>query len=155
MRGNRAKKRKVTKDARYNSEFVNRFIKKVMLHGKRSLAEKIVYSAIETGAKQLGVDPMEFLNTGVDNIRPSLELKARRVGGANYNVPVPVTPARQETLAIRWIVDTARKQTGTEFVTLLEKELVGAYNNEGAAVKKKEEVERMAEANKAFAHFKW
>lgn len=155
MRGRQAKKRKVVKDARYNSELVSRFINKIMLHGQKSKAEKMFYDAIESGAKKANVEPMEFLGQVVDNVRPALELRARRVGGANYQVPVPVTPHRQETLVIRWIVDDARNGSGTSFTTLLEKEFVDAFNGEGAAVKKKEDVERMAEANKAFAHFKW
>lgn len=155
MRGKAAKKRKVVKDARYNSELVSRFINKIMLHGKKAKAEAIFYGAIETGAKKVNVDPMEFLGQVVDKVRPALELRARRVGGANYQVPVPVTPYRQETLVIRWIIDSARSGSGTSFDALLEKELLDAFNGEGAAVKKKDDVERMAEANKAFAHFKW
>lgn len=155
MRGKRAKKRKAQKDPRFNSELVARFTNKIMQHGKKGLAQKMFYDAMETGAEKVGADPMDFLNQAIDNIRPALELKARRVGGANYQVPVPVTPYRQETLAIRWVTDITRGQTGAAFSELLEKQLLDAYNGEGVAVKKREDVERMAEANKAFAHFRW
>jgi small subunit ribosomal protein S7 len=155
MRGKKAKKRKQVKDAKYDSQLVSRFINKIMQHGKKAKAEAIFYKALENGAKKAGVDPLEFIGTAVDNIRPSLELRARRVGGANYQVPVPVTAHRQETLVIRWIVDAARKDSGASFDTILQKAFFEAFNGEGAAVKKKEDTERMAEANKAFAHFKW
>lgn len=155
MRGKRAKKRIPQKDPRYNSELVARFTNKIMLHGKKTAAQEMFYGALEAGAKETGATPMEFLSQVLDKVRPALELKARRVGGANYNVPVPVTALRQETLVIRWIVDAARAGKGTSFDELLQKELLDAYNGEGSAVKKKDDTERMAEANKAFAHFRW
>ena len=155
MRGKRAKTREQKVDRKYKSPLIGRLINKVMQDGKKGLAEKTVYYALEQGASKVKADPEEFINQLVDNVRPALELRARRVGGANYQVPIPVTPLRQETLAIRWIVDNARGKSGKDFKELLLGELLSAYNGEGEAVKKKSDVERMAEANKAFAHFRW
>lgn len=155
MRGKRAKKRIIAKDRKYNDEVIGRLVNKVMQGGRKSIAEELVYSAIESGSKKSKIPPIEFVHTSIDNIRPALEIKSRRVGGANYQVPVPVSPRRQETLAVRWLVDLARSKTGKPFDTLLETELVNAFNGEGDAIKKKGDVERMAEANKAFAHFRW
>ena len=155
MRGKRAKKRVIAKDRKYNDEVIGRLINKVMQGGKKSVAEDLVYSAIEAGADKSKTPVIEFLHAAIDNIRPALEIKSRRVGGANYQVPVPVSPRRQETLAVRWLVDYARSKTGKSFEKLLEAEILSAFNGEGDAVKKKGDVERMAEANKAFAHFRW
>jgi len=155
MRGKRAKKRTIAKDRKYNDEIIGRLINKVMQGGRKSQAENLVYSAIESGAGKSKTPVIEFVHTAIDNIRPALEIKSRRVGGANYQVPVPVSPRRQETLAVRWIVDYARSKTGKSFDTLLEVEMLNAFNGEGDALKKKGDVERMAEANKAFAHFRW
>ena len=155
MRGKRAKKRTIVPDIRYGSSVVTLFINKVMLHGKKDKAEKIFYEALEESAKKSKVTPDEFLIQVLDNVRPTLEIRARRVGGANYQVPMPVSPRRQDTLAIRWIVDSCRGKSGSDFSKLLQKELLDAYDKTGEAVKKKDETERMAEANKAFAHFRW
>jgi small subunit ribosomal protein S7 len=155
MRGKSAKKRKMMKDRKYNDEIIGRLVNKVMQGGRKSVAEKLVYSAVESGADKSNIPVIEFVNTAIDNVRPALEIKARRVGGANYQVPVPVTPRRQETLAVRWIVDSARSKVGKSFDKLLETEILSAFKGEGDAVKKKNDVERMAEANKAFAHFRW
>lgn len=155
MRGKQAKKRKEVRDFRYNDTLVARFINKIMQDGKKKKAEKIFYEVIESAAKELDTEPVDFVNEVVDNIRPSLEIKARRVGGSNYQVPVPVTPVRQETLAVRWLISAARAQKGKDFSELLKKEMVDAYNNEGSAIRKKTDTEKMAEANKAFAHFRW
>jgi small subunit ribosomal protein S7 len=155
MRGKQAKSRKQKTDRKYNSPLIAKLISKVMQHGKKVLAEKTVYYAVEEGASKVKVDVEEFVTQAIDNVRPALELRARRVGGANYQVPIPVTPIRQETLAIRWIVDLARGKSGQPFEEILMKELLNAYNEEGEAVKRKLDVERMAEANKAFAHFRW
>jgi small subunit ribosomal protein S7 len=155
MRGKRAKKRAIVKDKKYNDEVIGRLINKVMLDGKKSLAQELVYTAIESGAQKVNTPVIEFVHTAVDNVRPALEVKSRRVGGANYQVPVPVTPRRQETLAVRWLVDVSRSKSGKSFDKLLEEEMVSAFKGEGDAVKKKNDVERMAEANKAFAHFRW
>ncbi len=155
MRGKRSKKRTITPDVKYNSYVVTLFINKIMLHGKKDKAEKIFYDALEQSSKKVKVVPEEFLQQVVNNVKPTLEIRARRVGGANYQVPMPVSPRRQDTLAIRWIVDSVRGKSGSDFSKLLQKELQDAYENTGEAVKKKEETERMAEANKAFAHFRW
>jgi len=155
MRGKRAKIRKQKVDRKYNNPLISRLINKVMQHGKKSLAEKAVYYAIEEGASKMKVDVDEFINQAIDNVRPALELRARRVGGANYQVPIPVTPLRQDTLAIRWIVDFTRSKSGKSLDNILMDELISAYKGEGEAIKKKTDIERMAEANKAFAHFKW
>lgn len=155
MRGKKAKVRQIKPDVKYGSEIVSRLIKKVMLHGKKAIAESIVYAVLEKGAKEVNVEPMVFLNTAVDNLRPALETKSRRVGGANYQVPLPVSPRRQEALSIRWIVDAARAKSGDNYDVLLLKEMVDAYNRTGSAWEKKMNLEKMAEANKAFAHFKW
>jgi small subunit ribosomal protein S7 len=155
MRGKRAKKRPLVKDRKYADEVIGRLINKVMLDGKKSLSEELVYTAIESGAQKVNIPVIEFVHTAVDNIRPALEIKSRRVGGANYQVPVPVSPRRQETLAVRWIVDISRSKSGKSFDKILEEEMINAFKGEGDAVKKKNDVERMAEANKAFAHFRW
>jgi small subunit ribosomal protein S7 len=155
MRGKQAKKRKPQVDKRYNNELVAKLINYVMLDGKKGLAEKMVYSAMENGSAEVGKKPMEFLNTIFENLRPALEVRSRRVGGATYQVPVPIKPARQNTLVIRWLVTIARKKSGSDFSKLLQQEMVLAFNGEGEAIKKRIDVEKMAEANKAFAHFKW
>ena len=155
MRGKRAKIRKIQKDRKYNSELFTKFINNIMLDGKKSLAEKTFYNVIEQTASELGIEPVDFVNKSVDNIRPALELKSRRVGGSTYQVPVPVSPGRQETLVIRWLLDISRKKKGNSFTNILKKEMLAAYKEEGDAIKKKKDIERMAEANKAFAHFRW
>ena len=155
MRGKKAKIRQTQPDVRYSNILVSRFINKIMLDGKKSTAQKLFYKVIESAAKDLNIEPIVFVNTVVDNLRPALEIKARRVGGANYSVPIPVTPRRQEALAIRWVVDVTRAKTGDTFDVLLKREMVDAYNRIGGAIEKKNGVEKMAEANKAFAHFKW
>ncbi|KUK77656.1 MAG: 30S ribosomal protein S7 [candidate division WS6 bacterium 34_10] len=155
MRGKKAKNREQEVDRKYKSPLIGRLINKVMQHGKKNRAEEIVYYALEEGASKSKVDVVDFMNQAIDNVRPALELRARRVGGSNYQIPIPVTPERQETLAIRWIVDLARNKSGQPFKELLLTELISAYKGEGEAVKKKNDVERMAEANKAFAHFRW
>ncbi|MBD3329528.1 30S ribosomal protein S7 [Candidatus Dojkabacteria bacterium] len=155
MRGKRAKSNIPDKDVRYQSELAMAFINKIMLHGKKSLAERLFYSAIEGAAKQLKMEPMDLLNEVVVKVSPSLEVRSRRVGGANYQIPVPVSPRRQITLVIRWIVDAARSKVGAPFDVLLKREFIDAYNEHGDAFAKKISVEKMAEANKAFAHFRW
>ncbi len=156
MRGKRAKRRTIKVDRKYSNPIIARFICKVMQDGKKALAEELVYNAIEVGAEVVKEkDVVAFVDKAIDNVRPALEIKARRVGGANYQVPMPVSPRRQETLAVRWIVEASRKKSGKSFDEILKEQLVDSYKGEGDAVKKKEEVERMAEANKAFAHFRW
>lgn len=155
MRGKRAKKREQYKDSKYGNVIIGRLVNKVMRDGKKNVAEDLVYSAIEGGAAKMKVDVVEFVEKAIDTVRPALEIRARRVGGANYNIPVPVTPRRQEALAVRWIVDEARGKGGKAFDEILTNSLMDAFKGEGDAIKRKKDVERMAEANKAFAHFRW
>ena len=155
-RGHRAKRKIQIGDKKYGNVVISRLINKVMQDGKKSTAEDLVYSALENGAKKVKEEDVNtFFNKAIDNIRPALEIKARRVGGANYSVPMPVSPRRQETLSVRWVVDSARKKSGKNFDVILMDELVAAFGGEGEAMKKKIDTERMAEANKAFAHFRW
>lgn len=155
-RGHRAKRKIQIGDKKYGNVVISRLINKVMQDGKKSTAEELVYSALENGAKRVKEEDVNvFFNKAIDNIRPALEIKARRVGGANYSVPMPVSPRRQETLSVRWVVDSARKKSGKNFDVILMDELVAAFGGEGEAMKKKMDTERMAEANKAFAHFRW
>lgn len=156
MRGKRAKQKQQLGDRKYNNPIILRLVNKVMQDGKKSLAEDIVYKALESAAESAKEkDIIMFVTKVIDNLRPALEIKARRVGGANYQVPVPVSPYRQETLAIRWLVDVSRGKSGKSLVDRLSTELLNTYNGEGDSIKKKQDVERMAEANKAFAHFRW
>ncbi|KKR05539.1 MAG: 30S ribosomal protein S7 [candidate division WS6 bacterium GW2011_GWF2_39_15] len=155
MRGKQAKRKEQQRDVKFNSPLVARLISKVMQHGKKSTAQALVYSALDNASKKFKLESDKFLEEVVAKVKPTLEVRSRRVGGANYAVPVPVSTARQETLAIRWIVDYARKKGGQPFDKLLEAELVAAFNGEGDAMKKRADVEKMAEANKAFAHFRW
>jgi small subunit ribosomal protein S7 len=156
MRGKRAKTRDQEADSKYGSPVIARLINKVMQGGKKSLAEKMVYEALEEGSEKVKErDVNSFMEEVIDNVKPAMEIRARRVGGANYSIPVPVSPKRQEALVIRWIVDAARKNSGKSFAEQLMAELVNAYNKEGDAFKRKIDTEKMAEANKAFAHFRW
>ena len=155
-RRNAAIKKDVLPDAVYGSKVVTKLINQVMKDGKKGLAERIVYSAFDKASNKLGLPAMEVFNQALDNASPLLETKARRVGGANYQVPIEVRPDRRQTLAIRWLVDYARERTGERNMDeKLAAELVDAYNNAGGAVKKKNEKHKMAEANKAFAHYRW
>jgi len=156
MRGKRAKRRTIKLDRKFSSPIVARLITKVMQDGKKSIAEDLVYGAINKGSEVVKEkDVIIFVNKAIDNVRPALEIKARRVGGANYQVPMPVSPRRQETLAVRWIVEASRKKSGKSFDDILRDQLVDAFKGEGDAVRKKDDTEKMAEANKAFAHFRW
>jgi len=156
MRGKGAKKREQKPDKKYGSVLITRLINKVMLDGKKSYAEKMVYTSLEKAAEVVKEKDVNlFFNKVIDNVRPALETRARRVGGANYQVPVLVSPRRQEALAVRWLVEGTRKKSGKSFEELLTTELIDAYKGEGDAIKKKIDTERMAEANKAFAHFRW
>jgi small subunit ribosomal protein S7 len=156
MRRRRAPKRPVMPDPIYNSEVVTKFINKVMWDGKKTLAERIVYGAIERlDNKEEGKKGIDIFFQAIENVKPLLEVRSRRVGGATYQVPMDVRPERQQTLAIRWIVDAARARNERTMVERLANELWDAANERGAAFKKKEDTHRMAEANKAFAHFRW
>jgi small subunit ribosomal protein S7 len=156
MRGKRAKKRQVTPDAVYNSGVVTKFVNKVMRDGKKAVAFKAVYSAMEKAAKELKIKPIEAIEKAIENVGPKIEIRPRRVGGVNYQVPVPVEEGRQLSLAINWIVTGARARRKKEtFSQALADELTDANKNTGFAIKKKEDTHKMAEANKAFAHFQW
>jgi len=156
MRRRRAPKRPVMPDPVYNSEVVTKFINKVMWDGKKTLAERIVYGAIEKlNNKEEGKKGIDIFYQAIENVKPLLEVRSRRVGGATYQVPMEVRPERQQTLAIRWIVDAARNRNERTMVERLANELWDAANERGAAFKKREDTHRMAEANKAFAHYRW
>ncbi len=143
-------------DPVYNSEVVTKFINKVMWDGKKTLAERIVYGAIEKlNEKEEGKKGIDIFFQAIENVKPLLEVRSRRVGGATYQVPMEVRPERQQTLSIRWIVDAARNRNERTMVERLANELWDAANERGAAFKKREDTHRMAEANKAFAHFRW
>ena len=148
-------KRDVLPDPIYNSKVVTKVINQVMLDGKKGIAQSIVYDAFAKMSEKLGQDPMEIFNQAINNIMPMVEVKARRVGGANYQVPIEIRPERRQTLAIRWLVAATRKRSEREMRDKLAGELMDAYNNTGAAVKKKEDTHRMAEANRAFAHYRF
>ena len=148
-------KRDVLPDPVYHSKTVTKFINKVMLSGKKSVAQRVVYDAFETIREKTGQDPLEVFETALRNVMPVLEVKARRVGGANYQVPVEVRADRRMTLGIRWLVGYARLRGEKTMDARLSAELMAAANNTGAAIKKKEDTHKMAEANKAFAHYRW
>lgn len=154
MRG-RAKIKKNLRqpDAKYQSMLVSQMINYIMQDGKKATASKIVYSAMQTAADDLNKQPLDTLQAAIDNAAPQVEVKSKRVGGSTYQVPIDVSPTRKVSLAMRWIITAARNASGTDMATRLSQELINAINNTGAAIKKKEDVRRMAEANKAFAHF--
>lgn len=148
-------KREVIPDPVYGSELVAKFINSVMLDGKRGLAESIMYGALQLAEERTGKPALEVLNEAMNNVMPVLEVRARRVGGATYQVPVEVRASRRQALGIRWLVQYARLRGEKTMVERLAGELVDAANNQGGAVRKKEDTHRMAEANKAFAHYRW
>ncbi len=156
MRRRKAEKRQVIPDIRFNSEIVARLINVVMERGKKSTAQTIVYDAFDI-IKQSNndADPLEYFNTAMENVKPKLEVKSRRVGGATYQVPLDVPAERQVAVALRWIVSYARSRKGIPMAKALANELMDAFNNTGNAVKKKEDVHKMAKANQAFAHFRY
>lgn len=156
MRRKRAPKRKVLPDPKYNSVRLAKFINNIMRDGKKSLAQRIVYDALEiVKQKTKKENPLEVFDQAIDNASPLLEVKSRRVGGANYQVPYEVRGERREALAMRWIIEAARKKKGKPMTEKLANEIIDASKNEGDAIKKKETVHKMAEANKAFAHLAW
>ena len=156
MRKNRAEKRSVIPDAKYNSELLARLVNMVMNDGKKATAQSVVYEALETVTSKIkDADAIEVFFQAVENIKPQVMVKSRRVGGANYQVPVEVTPDRQVSLAMRWMITYAQKKKGKPMGQALASEIIDAYNNTGSAVKKKDETHRMAAANKAFAHYRW
>jgi small subunit ribosomal protein S7 len=148
--------REILPDPKFGSEMITRFINMVMTSGKKSVAEKIVYGAIDTiGSKNKSDDAVVLVQKALDNVSPMVEVKSRRVGGATYQVPVEVRPKRRQTLAMRWIIDAARKRGEKSMPNRLAGELLDAVEQRGTAVKKREDTHRMAEANKAFAHYRW
>ena len=155
MRKNRAPKREVLADPMYNSVVVTRLINRVMLDGKRGVSTNIVYGAFKQIEEATGNNPLEVFETAMENIMPVLEVRARRVGGSNYQVPVEVRPERRTTLGLRWLVTIARNRGEHTMQDRLAKEILDAANNPGAAVKKREDTHKMAAANRAFAHFRW
>ena len=151
-----AVKRKVIPDPKFNNAMLARFINKIMLDGKKSISQKILYQVVETiKEKTKAEDVVEVVTKAVDNVKPLLEVKSRRIGGATYQVPVEVASERREALAMRWLIQFARARKGVPMAKALADELLDAYNSRGAAVKKKEDTHKMAEANKAFAHYRW
>ena len=150
-----AQRRELVADPIYRSLLVTQLTNKVMLHGKKSTAEKIVYDALEMIEKKTGSEPIATLKRAIENVKPPLEVRSRRVGGATYQVPVEVRPRRASTLAIRWVVDYSRARREKTMAECLANELLDAANGLGAAMKKRDDMQKMAESNKAFAHYRW
>jgi small subunit ribosomal protein S7 len=154
-RKRKAPVRKIYPDPKYGSTVISKFINSIMYDGKRSTAEKILYDALEKIKEKGKEDPLKVFNSAITNVKPNLEVRSRRVGGATYQVPVEVKSKRAQALAIRWLVDSARKRKDKHMSDKIFNELFDAYEKKGAAVKKREDVHKMAESNKAFAHFRW
>jgi small subunit ribosomal protein S7 len=150
-----APKRPIVTDPVYQSQLVTQLVNKVLLDGKKSTAERIVYGALEGCRDKTGNDPVVTLKRALDNVKPSLEVRSRRVGGATYQVPVEVRPGRSTTLALRWLIDYSRQRREKTMTERLMNEIIDASNGLGASVKKREDTHKMAEANKAFAHYRW
>ncbi|MCL8211433.1 30S ribosomal protein S7 [Mesoplasma sp. JKS002658] len=155
MRKNQAEKRDVLPDPVYNSKLVTRTVNKIMLDGKKGTAQTILYQAFEIIKEKTQENPIDVFNKAIENIQPHLELKVRRIGGANYQVPVEVSDERRVTLALRWLINYARLRNEKEMTIRLANEIIDASKNIGGAVKKREDTHKMAEANKAFAHYRW
>jgi len=150
-----AEKREVLPDAKFGDTIVSKFINCIMSRGKKSAAEGVVYGAFDQIARRTKQDPLKIFHDAVDNVRPAIEVRSRRVGGATYQVPVEVRPARRQALSLRWIIAAARSRSENTMRDRLANELLDAANNRGGAVKKREDTHRMAEANRAFAHYRW
>jgi small subunit ribosomal protein S7 len=150
-----APKRPLVSDPVYSSPLVTQLVNKVLVDGKKSIAERIVYAAMEGCREKTGTDPVVTLKRALDNVKPALEVRSRRVGGATYQVPVEVRPVRQTTLGLRWLVTFAKQRREKTMVERLQNELLDASNGLGAAVKRREDIHKMAESNKAFAHYRW
>ena len=155
MRKRRAVKRNVLADPMYNSKVVTKLINRIMLDGKKGKAQTILYDAFDIIKEKTGEEPLEVFNKALENIKPLLEVKSRRVGGSNYQVPIEVSADRSQALGLRWLVNYARLRGGKGMAENLANEIIDASNGTGAAVKKREDTHRMAEANKAFAHYRW
>jgi len=154
-RRNRAEKREIIPDPKYNDVVVSKFINDLMIGGKKPVAEKIIYGAFDIIGEKSSDDPLKLFKKALNNVKPQVEVRSRRVGGATYQVPVEVRPERRLTLASRWIIDYSRTRKGKNMKEKLAAELLDAADNKGAAIKKREDVHKMAEANKAFSHFRW
>lgn len=155
-RRRRATKRKTQPDPVYNSDIITKFINRVMLDGKKSIARKIVYSALENFAKKVNAEnALEAFEQAMENAMPTLEVKSRRIGGATYQVPIEISPDRRSSMAMKWIITYARQKVGRNMIDGLSMELADCFNFQGSTIKKKDDTHRMAEANKAFAHYKW
>ena len=150
-----AEKRVVIPDHKFKDIVLTKFMNRIMLDGKKSISEKIVYGAFDILSKKIDKEPLKFFHEALDNVKPNLEVKSRRVGGATYQVPMEVRPRRAQTLAMKWIVDCAVKRNEKTMRERVAGEIFDAYNNKGNAVKKREETHKMAEANRAFSHFRW
>ncbi|MDP4840504.1 MAG: 30S ribosomal protein S7 [Alphaproteobacteria bacterium] len=150
-----AEKREVLPDAKFGDLVLSKFVNSLMIDGKKSVAEKIVYGALQTAQEKSSRVPIELFHEALDNIKPSVEVRSRRVGGATYQVPVEVRPTRQQALAIRWLITAARNRSENTMTGRLSGELLEASQNRGSAIKKREDTHRMAEANKAFSHYRW
>lgn len=154
-RRHRAEKRELIPDPKYGDEVITRFMNSLMLDGKKSIAERILYGALERIESKAGSSPVAVFHEALENVMPAIEVRARRVGGATYQVPMEVRPERRQALAIRWLIAAARKRGEKAMVDSLAAEFLDATNNRGGAVKKREEIHRMAEANRAFSHYRW
>ncbi len=154
-RRHRAEKREVNPDPKFGDVVLSKFMNSIMLDGKKSVAERIVYGALDEVEEKAKVDPIEAFHTALENVAPSVEVRSRRVGGATYQVPVEVRAERRQALAIRWVVAAARKRNETTMIGRLSGEILDASNNRGSAVKKREDTHKMADANKAFSHYRW
>ncbi len=154
MRRTKPEKREVLPDVRYNSTVVTNLINRIMRNGKRSNATRMVYEAMDVLSQKTGKDGLEVLETALRNVGPVMEVRPRRVGGATYQVPMEVPVSRRQTLAMRWVIDSSRSRTGKAFSECLAGELLDAFNNTGSAIRKREETHKMAEANRAFSHYR-
>ena len=154
-RKNRAPKRNISPDARYGSLILSKFINFVMYDGKKAVAEKIIYSVFEQIKNKTKEDPVKIFNEAINNIRPNLEVRSRRVGGSTYQIPVEVKTKRSQTLALRWLLEASKKRKNKTMSDKLFNELMDAYQKKGFAIKKREDTHKMAESNKAFAHYRW
>ena len=154
-RRHQAEKREIIPDAKFGDTVISKFMNSVMYAGKKSVAENIVYGAMDTMQARAKADPLQLFHSALDNVRPQIEVRSRRVGGATYQVPVEVRPERAQALAIRWLISAARNRSETTMSARLSGELMDAANNRGNAVKKREDTHRMADANRAFSHYRW
>ncbi|EJF75777.1 30S ribosomal protein S7 [Bartonella alsatica] len=154
-RRHRAEKREINPDPKFGDLVITKFMNAIMFDGKKSVAERIVYGALEVVEKKVKIDPVALFHQALENVAPHIEVRSRRVGGATYQVPIDVRPGRRQALAIRWLISAARGRNEATMIDRLSGELMDAANNRGSAVKKREDVHRMAEANRAFSHYRW